>query len=124
MRPVFRCRDGETMATVIIPTVTDGRQRYSLRTSLGGKTFGFEFIWNVRDLSWSFAMSDASGDVILARKVVLTTPMLSRNQDARLPFGEMIATDTSNQDLEATLTDLGTRVLLCFTDGADIVGTA
>lgn len=112
------------MDTVIVPTVTDGRQRYSLRTQLGGNVYGMEFRWNVRDSSWSFLLSDAAGDPLLSRKVVLGAVMFSRFQDVALPFGDMLVTDTSGQNLDAGLTDLGTRVLLIFRDGADIVGIA
>lgn len=108
------------MATVTIPTRTDGTQHYTFRTSLGGNVYRFEFFWNARDSSWSFVMSDGTGEPLVARKVVLDTPMFSRFQDGRLPFGEMMAMDTSGQDVEPGLTDLGSRVLLTFTDGADI----
>lgn len=108
------------MATVIIPTRTDGTQRYSVRTALGSGTYRIEFFWNTRDSSWSFVLSDSSGNQLFARKITLGAPIFSRFQDARLPYGEMTAVDTSGQNAEPGLTDLGTRVLLLFTDGADI----
>lgn len=109
------------MATVAIPTKTDGTQRYTLRTSLGGNAYGFEFFWNPRDSSWSFILSDSNGGEIVERKVTLGSLMLLKFADPRLPAGELCAIDTSGQDLDAGLTDLGGRVLLVFTDAADIL---
>lgn len=109
------------MATIAIPTKTDGTQHYTLRTTLGGNAYGFEFFWNARDLSWSFILSDSTGGAIVQRKVTLGSFMLLKFADPRLPAGELYAIDTSNQNLDAGLTDLGGRVQLVFTDAADIV---
>ncbi len=109
------------MATVILPTRTDGAQRYSFRSMLGGVLYAFEFFWNVRDLSWSFTLSDTSGNLLLSRKITVGTPILSRFQQANLPYGEIVAYDTSGANIEPGLTELGSRVVLTFTDGADIL---
>jgi hypothetical protein len=109
------------MSSVILPTLTDGTERYNLRIPLGGEFFGFEFRWNARDGSWSFALSDASGAVLLSRKLVVSFPMLFHAADERLPDGELYAVDSTGADEEPGLTDLGSRVLLTFTPYADIV---
>ncbi len=109
------------MATVIIPTKTDGTQRYSMRVALGQISYRMELAFNTRDSSWSLILQDSSGAQLFARKLTLGAPFFSRFQDARLPYGELSLLDTSKQNLEPGLTDLGNRVLLLFKDGADIV---
>ena len=109
------------MATTILPTRTDGSQRYSYRAMLGGVLFAFEFFWNVRDSSWSFTLSDTNNNLLLSRKITVGTPLLSRFQQNNLPYGELFAYDTSGSNMDPGLTDFGSRVVLTFTDGADIV---
>lgn len=109
------------MATVILPTRADGVQRYSYRSMLGSVLYAFEFFWNARDSSWSFTLSDISGNLLLSRKITVGTPMLSRFQQSNLPYGEIVAYDTSGSNTDPGLTEFGSRVVLTFTDGADIL---
>jgi len=109
------------MSTTIIPTRTDGAQRYSFRCPLGASIYALELFWNARDPSWSMTISDTSGNLLLSRKITVGTPLLGRFQAATLPFGEIFAYDTSGASIDPGLTDLGARVLLTFTDGADIL---
>lgn len=108
------------MATTVLPTRTDGAQLYSFSAPLGGTNFGFVFTWNARDSAWYLQLSDDAGNLLLAKKIALGTPMLWRHADRRLPLGELVAVDTSGSGAEPGLTDLGSRVLLTFTDAADI----
>lgn len=109
------------MATTIIPTRSDGAQRYSLRCPLGATVYSLEFFWNARDSSWSMTISDSSGNLLLSRKITVGTALLGRFQGSTLPYGEIFAYDTSGANADPGLTDLGIRVLLTFTDGADIL---
>lgn len=111
------------MSTVILPTRTDGSQRYSFRATLGSAvatTFGFELLWNARDNSWSMKMFDSAGNLLLSKKITLNTPMSYRYSNASFPKGEFLAIDTSGLSVEAGLKDLGSRVLLTFTDAVDL----
>jgi hypothetical protein len=107
------------MATVIIPTRNDGTQRYSIRGQLGQRYYGFELRWNARDASWNFVLSDATGTVLASEKMVVGVALTVHRVDDRLPHGELIAVDSSDDDLDPGLTDLGSRVFLTFTDAAD-----
>src|SRR5712664_3067557 len=107
------------MATVIIPTRTDGTQRYSFRCQLGARYFNLEFRWNPREASWGFVISDAAGNLLAAEKVVVGSALTIHQVDARLPAGELIAIDTAGTDLDPGLTELGARVVLTFTPSAD-----
>ncbi len=109
------------MATVILPTRTDGTQRYSLRCQLSGRTYALEFRWNARDASWSFTIADAVGDVLASKKITLGLPILVHSVDQRLPYGEFMALDTGGTDAEPGLEELGARVLFTFTDAADFL---
>ena len=107
------------MATVIIPTRTDGTQRYSFRCQLGARYFNLEFRWNPRDASWGLVLSDAAGNVLAAKKIVVTSALTIHQVDARMPAGEFIAIDTAGTDQDPGLTELGSRVVLTFTPSAD-----
>lgn len=108
------------MSTIILPTRSDGTQRYNFRSTVGGKLYAFEFTWNPRDQSWNMALSDTSGNLLLSKKVTLNAPMTFRYSNPALPKGEFMAIDTSGQNMEPGLLDLGARVLLAFTDAADL----
>jgi hypothetical protein len=108
------------MSVIVLPTRRD-LPHYTFEIDLDGKTFGFEFRWNTRDEAWRFSISDASGEVLLAgRKVVLGFPLIVRFRDPRLPAGDLSAIDTSGQDKESGLEDLGSRVKLLYTPNADL----
>jgi hypothetical protein len=111
---------GHLMATVEIPTRT-GLQRYSIRCQLGDRYYTLEFRWNARDSSWGFVLSDAVGEVLAAKKVVVGFPLTVHKVDERLPDGEFFAIDTGGEDQDPGLTDLGSRVILTFTDAEDFV---
>jgi hypothetical protein len=105
---------------VILPTKTDGTERYAFSTQLDGQTFAFEFYWNERGGFWAFILSDAAGEQLMRRKVVVGLPLTARFVDPRLPPGDFIALDTSGQDVEAGLQDLGDRVQLVYLEAADL----
>lgn len=108
------------MSVIVMPTRQDV-PHYTFEIDLDGRTFGFEFLWNGRSGAWYFTVSDAVGTVLLAgRKVVLGFPLLNRFRDPRLPAGDLGAIDTSGQDLEAGLNDLGKRVKILYTPAADM----
>lgn len=109
------------MAT-ILPTKTDGTQRYSFTMQLVRETFGFEFMWNARGGFWSFVLSASDGTPLLRRRVVVGTPMLVRFQDDRLPIGDFVAVDTRGEDLDPGLNDLGDRVQFLYLSPSELVG--
>lgn len=105
---------------IVLPTRTD-YPFYSFEIELEQKTFEFEFHWNDRDQSWIFTIRDANGtDLLSGRKVVLGLPLLARYRDPRLPTGEITAIDTTDDDREPGLYELGDRVKLLHFEYADI----
>jgi hypothetical protein len=108
------------MASQLIPTLTDGTQAYTVTVRLDGVSFRFDFAWNERGGFWAFILSDAAGEQLMRRKVVVGLPLTARFVDPRLPPGDFIALDTSGQDVEAGLQDLGDRVQLVYLEAADL----
>jgi hypothetical protein len=118
------------MATVIIPTRNDGTQRYSIRGQLGQRYYGFELRWNARDASWNFVLSDATGTVLASEKMVVGVALTVHRVDDRLPHGELIAVDSSDDDLDPGSrisvrgSFLPSRTRRTSRDGADRPGRA
>lgn len=94
------------MATVL-PTRTDA-PFYDFEIDLDLRTFAFEFRWNERAGSWFMQIRDLAGNILLAgRRVVLDLPLLARFRDPRLPDGELLVIDTTGQQREPGLDELG-----------------
>lgn len=107
------------MGVYVLPLRPD-LPHYAFQLELDGLAFGFEFRWNERDEAWTMALSTADGEPIMRRKVVLGWPLTARYRDLRLPDGELEAIDTEGTGREPGLGDLGGRVLILYTDAADI----
>ena len=108
------------MSTLVLPTLSDGTTDYRFSTTLDGSTYQFQFDFNGRDGFWYFMLLDANGVQLCARKVVVGFPLIARFSNTALPPGSIYAVDTSGQQAEAGLTDLGTRVLLLYFPWADL----
>jgi hypothetical protein len=108
------------MATIIIPTRTDV-PHYRFTTELEGRQYGFEFRWNERAGAWFLALSDAEGDVIGSGIRVRTGSALTTFiTDARKPPGRFAVVDTAGKGKHAGASDLGARVLVYYTESADV----
>lgn len=110
------------MATSILPTLTDGTKSYEFRAQFGGATYLVALRWNARAQAWRLSLSDSEGNVLRTKKVALGVGLLARESNSRLPYGELLALDTSGQDLQPGVDELGARVKLLFTDYADLFG--
>lgn len=108
------------MASFALPTSTD-LPNYSFQCDLDGTTYDLALRWGDREECWFFTLSTVDGTVLLAgRRLAVGSPLLRGFRDPRLPPGELMAVDTSGNDLEAGQTDLGARVLLMYTEAADL----
>jgi hypothetical protein len=113
---------GDLMATVIIPTRTDGVQRYSLRCQLGDRYFTLEFRWNARDSVLGVrhlrrGRQRARRAEDRRRDAAHHPPGRRANAGRRVHRGRY----DRGKDQDPGLTELGSRVLLTFTDAADFV---
>lgn len=88
---------------------------YGFTTSLNGTAYTFDVLWNDRDAAWFFTLSDGEGDVIRAGiKVVLGVRLGDRSADPRWPAGVFFASDSSGQQADPGIDDLGARVRVIF----------
>lgn len=109
------------MATLTLPTLTGGTPHYSFRVSLDGGEYTLELHWNGRLEAWFLDITDVDGTVLESGiRVVVGWPLLARAVNEDMPPGQLVAVDTSGQDAEATLNDLGGRVQLVYTEAADL----
>ncbi len=101
----------------LIPSVP----HYDVGVTLDGTPYIVEVHWNDRDSSWFFSLLDDEGDPIFAgRKIVLGTPIGHRCRDARKPPGAFLVQDLAGTDRDATIDDLGVRVMVVYFTAADI----
>lgn len=95
---------------------------YTVGTTIENVQFLFDVRWNDRDQAWYFDLLDETGDPIVSGlKIVLGVLLGRRCRDPRFPSGAIFASDLSNSNREATLTDLGVRVKLYYRPAADMV---
>lgn len=106
------------MSCVAIPVTNDPHSE--LVVKLDGANYVLTLRWNARALAWFLDVANEDGDLLAAgRKVVVDWPILGRNEtDPALPQGYLWAVDTSGQQLDPTLDDLGTRVQLVYEEAA------
>ncbi len=101
----------------ITPSVPD--QQFT--TTLAGVVYQIRAKWNTRDESWYMDLRTPSGDPIrLGLRLVLGAKIGRQCADPRMPAGTFVLIDTSKEDREATLDDMGTRVVLQFTSHAEV----
>lgn len=110
------------MASVIIPASRNGSQRFGFVCQLDGINFRFDFDWNWVRSFWSFILSDSIGNLLITRRIVADSPMISKFIGVEgFPFGDIIAIDTSGKGQDPGLNDLNDRVQLLYLSVKDIV---
>ena len=108
------------MASYVLPLRTD-LPAYRFQVELEGRTYGLRLRWNERAAAWFLSVLTADDALLLSGvKVVVGVPLLRRHVDSRLPPGELMALDTARADAEAGLEELGARVVLTYTEAADL----
>lgn len=96
---------------------------YDVGVALDGVPYTVEVHWNSRDAAWYLTLRDEEGDPIAGmtgRKIVLGIPIGVRSRDSRRPPGRLLAVDLSGRDLDATLDDLGVRVVVYYYTEAEV----
>lgn len=101
-------------AFVALPLRSDAAA-FSFRTTLASEEFVFAFRYNQREGAWYLSLYDTDVEpIVLGVKVVVGIPLFRGCVDARKPKGTLVAIDSTQQDLDPGLTDLGNRVTLVF----------
>jgi hypothetical protein len=108
------------VATVQIPTRID-LGIYRMTVDLDGVSFVLRFVFNEREGFWYFDLADANDLPIRSGIKVVTGFSLTRLiRDLRRPPGEITVVDTTGQDREAELENLGDEILMNYTEAADV----
>lgn len=101
--------------SVVLP-LTSTEPRYEVFTILDEVTYGLNVYWVDRESAWYMDLLTEEG-VVIASGLKLMIGAAVGNQYRYLPTwpnGVFVVTDLSNQDRDATLTDLGTRVVVYY----------
>jgi hypothetical protein len=88
----------------------------SVKVKLDGVNFEIETHYNTRAGAFFLDLLDEDGNLLKGGiKVVVDWPILGpRETDPNLPQGYLWAIDTSGGDIDPTLDDFGTRVILAY----------
>lgn len=109
---------------VILPLLTDlgATTHYDFACELDGVSYTFEATWNDRDGCWYLQMGDSAQNPLTGFRRVLLGVLLfgDYNGQTGVPPGQFQAIDTTGQDLDAGLADLGSRVQVWYWTAADI----
>ncbi len=106
--------------TVFEMPLIAGSYDYEIRTTLEGGIWIFRFRWNERAASWMLDLSDADG-VPLAHGIRITVDvsLLEQYKHLAIPPGRFFAFDTTLRQVDPTVDDFGTRVLLLYNDSTE-----
>lgn len=107
------------MEALLLPLRTDEAQWYDFTTTLDGKNYRFELLWNEREEAWYLSLFDQLDAALMTgKKLVPDFPLLFRLADRRRPPGELTLVDTGGNNALPTFRDLGRRhVLMYLTNG-------
>lgn len=101
------------MATLQIPTLTDGTTAYDERVELDGVEYLLTFLWNTRRERWSFSINGLDGaDILTGQTVSLQVPLNRRAVGG--PPGAFVAVSLTDNLDPPGLTELGERVVLLY----------
>jgi hypothetical protein len=88
---------------------------YRVGTELAGIQYLLDVRWNERDSAWYLSlMAEDETPIRMGMKIVLGTMLGVRSAHPLFPPGAFMASDLSGKGRDATLTDLGTRVVVYF----------
>ena len=108
------------MSDLIIPC-NPSLSHYTMTVTLDGANYDLAFDWNSRASRWYMTLMDTTDSPIAASLCLLVgVPLLMSVTDVRRPPGDFVAIDTSGQNIEAGLNDLGNRVQVRYVPIADL----
>ena len=106
------------MATWKIPTIAAETAPYEFQIALDGSIFTIDLAWNERAGRWFYGIATAEGVSVVSSQPVLNRHPLLRWVDDRLPPGKMLAVAMSEPNREASVAELGSRVMVVYIDAA------
>lgn len=104
-----------------LPVLQEG-PLFGFSVELEGVNYGFTFRWNERSSQWSMDVADGDGNLLVAGiRVVVDVPMLLRYRSIpRLPPGDIVAVDSTDQSRDPDFEDLGRRVEVFYISSDEI----
>lgn len=86
---------------------------FSVGTVINDQSYTFSCKWNSRDNSWYLDVDEESGTPIVSGvRIVLGVYLGRKSTHPLFTSGVFVAIDLSRQSKEATIDDLGTRVIV------------
>jgi hypothetical protein len=97
--------------------VRPGLAHQELQVPIGDRVYTFSLRWTVREQRWYLDVYDEQHSPIYTGiAIVLNFPLGARCVSADFWPGVLLAVDTSNDNAEPGLDDLGSRVVLLYND--------
>lgn len=94
---------------------------FDVQVTLDELTYTLEFRWNGRDSAWYMDVRDENGEPIQnGVKVVVDMPLGKRTRNQDFPKGYFFAVDSSGEQLDPGLEDLGDRVQIYYFEESDL----
>lgn len=94
---------------------------YSQRTILDGREYQLSFHWNQRASAWYLSIADENGVAIASGiRLVVDWPVTRWLVAENAPAGVISVFDLTRSQIEATISDLGTRVAVLYTPAAEV----
>lgn len=101
---------------ILIP-LQIGVPHYTMTTNLDSVTYKLRFDWNDRMAAWFLSIHTAVGEALVTGiRVVVSWPLTARFVARGVPPGLLEAIDTSGRGIDPGFEDLGTRVILAYTN--------
>jgi len=94
---------------------------FSLLVPLDGVNYTLQFRWNLRENAWYMDVLNEAGDTVLIGgiAIVVSYPLASQFT-GRSPPGIFAATDTTGENVDPGINDLGDRVKLFYVTAAEL----
>ncbi len=91
----------------VVP-ITRGVENQEFQVQLDGVEYIIRLLWQDRDESWYFELSDALGTPIwMGQRIATGVPLLFQCVNPLRPPGELITIDTADEDKDPGLDDFG-----------------
>jgi hypothetical protein len=108
------------MAYIQLPVRSD-LPAYQFQTELEEETFFFDFEWNERGQYWTMTISNSDEEVIIAGiRLVSGISLLEQFTVAGRPKGRILCVDTTGKNIDPSISDFGSRVLLMYRESTTV----
>lgn len=105
------------MAVIKIPINTIDNKKIKQTTTLDGVAYIFEFKFNYRLNKWVMNILTTSEEIIVYGILMITNmPLLKNYYHLNIPQGDLFCIDMENENKDAEIDDLGTRVILMYNE--------